>query len=63
MDAITEEDLDNLATLIAIHDNKALSYRNACWNRAQARRQESLTDTLRRVYAACGGKETKEAGK
>ena len=49
MTAITEKDIANLETLRAIHANKAEAYKKACWNRAQARRQDELTETLKKT--------------
>lgn len=49
MTQLTQHDLDNLATLIAIHENKALSYKCACYNKSQMRKHEAFVATLKKV--------------
>lgn len=46
---LTEKDRKNLATLVAIHEYKALSYRGACFDKAQARRHEGFAETLKKL--------------
>lgn len=56
---LTKQDHENLATLVAIHSNKALSYRGACFNRAQAKRHEGFVNTLKKMQSLAI--ETREA--
>lgn len=49
MPQLTKADYENLATLVAIHANKALSYKGPCFDKRMAKKHEGFTATLKKM--------------